>query len=84
MLADGSLPPGLSLDPASGRLSGVPTAVGTWTFTAAVTDGLGATAEQTFVLTIRPAPAPVPVNGALALALIALVVAGSGMRASRR
>jgi hypothetical protein len=62
----------------------VPTAVGTWTFTVAVTDGLGATAERTFVLAIRPVPAPVPVNGALALAVIALVVAGSGMRASRR
>ena len=55
----------------------------TWTFTVAITDGLAATAEQTFVLTIRPVPAPVPVNGALALALIAPGAAVS-MSGSRR
>jgi alpha-tubulin suppressor-like RCC1 family protein/subtilisin family serine protease len=39
----GSLPPGLSLDPASGAVSGVPTATGTFAFTAQVRDHDGGT-----------------------------------------
>jgi hypothetical protein len=43
-IASGSLPPGVSLDLASGALSGTPTAPGTYTFQAKVTDlGLSST-----------------------------------------
>lgn len=38
-VGSGTLPMGLVLDPAGGLISGTPTASGTWTFTAAVSDG---------------------------------------------
>ena len=37
-LADGSLPPGLSLSPSTGNVSGVPTSLGQWIFAVQVTD----------------------------------------------
>src|ERR1700722_2969413 len=47
----GSLPPGLSL-PASGQLGGTPTSAGSFSFTVAVRDATGATAQQPFSITI--------------------------------
>ena len=37
-LSQGSLPPGLSIDPATGTVSGIPTGVGTYRFTVTLTD----------------------------------------------
>jgi hypothetical protein len=37
-LASGSLPPGLTLSPSTGRISGTPTTTGRWSFTVRVTD----------------------------------------------
>jgi lysophospholipase L1-like esterase len=56
----GSLPPGLSLDPASGLLSGTPTVAGTYDFTAQVTDGTSPvpqTATAHLSITIGAPPA---------------------------
>ena len=52
-LATGSLPlpPGLSISPA-GIVSGVPTATGTFSFTATVTDSLAATASRLFTIVV--------------------------------
>ena len=72
-LVGGSLPKGLSLDPASGFLSGVPSSksAGTYNFTVQFTDALGSTVTQAATLTIdqaetqlkvgklKPAPATV-------------------------
>ncbi|MCX7605372.1 MAG: Ig domain-containing protein, partial [Bryobacteraceae bacterium] len=65
----GSLPPGLSLSGA-GVLSGTPTAAGSYTFTARVTDAAGASVSQTFTLAIgndltfvSPSTLPVGVVG---------------------
>ncbi|WP_433206283.1 putative Ig domain-containing protein [Dactylosporangium sp. CS-047395] len=53
----GALPAGLSLDPATGELSGTPSAsAGTYNFTVTVTDGGGGTAAQAFALTLTAAP----------------------------
>ncbi len=57
----GQPPAGLTLRP-SGLLLGAPTATGTQTFTATVTDATGATATGTFSLTVTGPPAPSP-NG---------------------
>jgi len=46
-----SLPPGLSLS-ASGVISGIPSASGTFPFTATVTDSLGATASRQFTVVV--------------------------------
>ena len=65
-LASGALPPGLTLS-AGGTLSGTPTALGTFTFTAQVASTLTAngvtypslTATQSYTVTIQAEPSPV-------------------------
>ncbi len=55
-VASGSLPPGLTLDPATGVMSGTPTASGTYTFTisAANDGGVTTTASKTIEVTSSP------------------------------
>jgi uncharacterized repeat protein (TIGR01451 family) len=61
-LSSGSLPPGLSLDPASGVLSGTPTAAGNFTFTLSATNGSAPDAAQFVTLTVAPAPLTITVE----------------------
>lgn len=49
---EGTLPPGLTLDPDSGALTGTPTSDGTFNLTATVRDSTGATATSSVPLTI--------------------------------
>ena len=55
-LSDGILPPGLELQ--GGRLTGVPTEEGTYTFTLTVSDGNLSTTFQDYSLTVTLAPPP--------------------------
>lgn len=48
----GSLPPGMTLDPASGHISGQPTASGSFTFTVRVTDNNGNTATRQLTINV--------------------------------
>jgi hypothetical protein len=51
--AQGSaLPPGLSLNISSGSITGAPTAAGAFSFIVSVSDSLGATATQTYSITV--------------------------------
>jgi hypothetical protein len=50
----GALPPGITLNPTTGSLSGTPTAPGTFTFTVSVAGG-GQTATQSFTITVTAA-----------------------------
>ena len=53
----GSLPPGLSLNPSTGAITGTPTAGGTFTFTVMATDSAGPphnTGSQTYALVVNP------------------------------
>jgi hypothetical protein len=58
----GTLPPGLSIDPASGIVSGTPTTAGTSSVTITVTDSAGASGTSSFTWTITNTVtvAPVP------------------------
>ena len=77
----GALPPGLSLNPTSGHISGVPLVVGTFPFTAKVIDGMGgqATKDLSIViaqgLTIPDCPNPAAIIG---LNYSALLTAAGG------
>jgi large repetitive protein len=51
-LASGTLPAGLTLNPATGVISGTPTSAGTSTFTVKVTDAAGATATKQLTLVV--------------------------------
>jgi uncharacterized repeat protein (TIGR01451 family) len=62
----GTLPPGLSLNPVTGLLSGTPTASGSFSFTVKVTDNSGLTDTRPVTLTIIPGPSlnfPAPPDG---------------------
>ncbi len=50
------LPPGLTLDPATGAIAGVPTAGGVFNFTVQATDAAQLSASRVFALTINSTP----------------------------
>lgn len=52
----GDLPPGLELDVVTGILSGVPTTVGSYTFTVTASNGVGQAASVTYTVNIGSAP----------------------------
>src|SRR5581483_7733269 len=66
----GSLPPGLTLNPSTGAITGTPTtAGGPYNFTAKVIDSTGTAAGTTTIncgITINPAPPPAPLTLACA------------------
>jgi hypothetical protein len=63
-IVNGSLPPGLALNPA-GSISGVPTTAGTFSFILRVTDRLQTSAQKSFQLTINPPPFTISTNSPL-------------------
>jgi uncharacterized protein (TIGR03437 family) len=50
--ASGQLPPGLSLNPSNGLLSGIPSTAGSYSFTVTATDSRAASVSQTFTLQV--------------------------------
>jgi len=48
----GALPPGLSLGPTDGKITGIPGALGCFNFTVRATDSVGCFGEQTYVICI--------------------------------
>jgi hypothetical protein len=52
----GTLPPGLTFNPATGLITGTPTTVGTFYFNLTATNGDGETATHQYSITIVAAP----------------------------
>ncbi|MDW8412838.1 MAG: putative Ig domain-containing protein [Acidobacteriota bacterium] len=78
----GSIPPGLTLNSATGVLSGTPTATGSYTFTVTATDANGCTGSQTYTVaincpTITLSPATLP-NGTIAVPYSQTITASGG------
>ena len=55
--ATGTFPPGLTLNPNSGAISGTPTTSGTFSFSVVVTDATNASTSQPYTMTVAPAQA---------------------------
>jgi len=60
--AAAGLPTGLTITPASGAISGIPSATGTYTVTATAVSASGARATQVFTWTVVPLPATTPIS----------------------
>jgi hypothetical protein len=76
-ISAGSLPPGLTLDPSTGAISGTPTTAGAFTYTGRVVDSVDGTATTSCgALTITSAPPPgVPAPPSLILVMAGLAIA---------
>jgi hypothetical protein len=75
----GNLPDGLSLNPATGAITGTPTAAGTFNVTVRAANGGSPDATQTFSITIRAATSSVtsiPTLNSAGLAFLALLLGG--------
>ena len=55
-IVSGSLPPGLTLNSSTGKISGIPTQIGTYTFTAKVVDSMGNSDTATCTIIIKGNP----------------------------
>jgi hypothetical protein len=78
-LSAGSLCAGLSLNPSSGTISGVPSAAGTCTFTVQVTDGTASSATQPLSITVAP-PVVTPVSAAASVSGSVAISGGTVVR----
>ena len=56
-ISAGAVPTGMTFTPATGVLTGTPTATGTFNFTVTATDAVGATGSQAYTIIINAAPA---------------------------
>jgi hypothetical protein len=52
------LPPGLSINPSTGRITGNPSATGTYTVTVVAAAGVGSTGFTSFTWTVMGEPCP--------------------------
>ncbi len=57
-VSSGSLPPGLLLSPATGEISGVPNATGSFTFTVSAVDFTGCSGERVYTIVINDLACP--------------------------
>lgn len=78
-VSGGALPAGLTLNPSTGLISGVPTSPGLFNFTIQATAANGCVGARSYTLTILAGLAPgIPSLGSFGLAMLALVLAVAG------
>ena len=69
-VAAGELPPGLSLDSASGAFDGAPATAGRFDFTVRVTDSFAQTATQPLGISVYPTPPGFPIANEMAMEVL--------------
>lgn len=82
-VSNGALPAGLTLNAATGAISGVPLQTGLFTFTIQATDAAACPGAREYTMAVG-AGAGVPALGPMGLALMALVLGLAGMFAMNR
>jgi hypothetical protein len=84
-VSSGALPTGLTLNPATGAITGVPLQAGLFSFTIRATDAGGCPGATAYTVTIIAAPASgIPTLGPLSLIMLSLVLAVAGAFAVSR
>lgn len=84
-VASGALPTGLTLNPATGSISGVPLQPGLFSFTLRATDAGGCTGAAPYTVTIiAGAIAGIPTLDPLSLTLLSVLLAAAGLFAAYR
>lgn len=82
-ISTGSLPPGLTLNPSTGAITGTPTTHGTYSFTGIVTDANGASASGNFAIQVATPPLTITTsslpNGMAEASYIATFAADGGV-----
>jgi hypothetical protein len=77
-IVSGSLPPGLTLSPSTGAISGTPTTTGTFSYTSGVRDSAGTPASTTSscgpIIVTNPPPPSVPGPPTLILVVVGLAL----------
>ncbi|MGR4862194.1 putative Ig domain-containing protein [Caulobacter sp. LARHSG274] len=71
VVSGGGLPTGLSLEGATGAVTGTPTAAGTYTFDVTATDANGASGRANYSVVIAPAALAAPVAGPVSITVAA-------------
>ena len=82
-VSNGALPTGLTLNSATGSITGVPVQPGLFTFTIRATDAAACIGAREYTVTIVAAVAAIPALDPLALVLMILVLAVAGLFAMR-
>lgn len=77
------MPAGLTIDPATGALSGTPTAAGTFDVRITARNAAGE-AVLALQLVVNPAVAPIPTPGGIAMMPLSMLAAGFGASSLRR
>jgi len=83
-ISAGALPSGLTLNPATGVVSGMPLTGGLFNFTIRATDANGCIGQAPYTLTVLAAGANIPMLDPRSLSILAVVLAIAGAIAMRR
>jgi hypothetical protein len=83
-ISAGALPSGLTLNPATGVVSGMPLSGGLFNFTIRATDTNGCIGQNPYTLTVLAAGANIPMLDPRSLSILAVVLAIAGAIAMRR
>ncbi|MHB0971789.1 MAG: ice-binding family protein [Thermoanaerobaculia bacterium] len=78
-VTSGALPPGLTLNAATGAITGTPTAAGLFNFTVQSTDANLCTGSGPYSILIAAAPSGVPAVGFIGLSILVMLLAGAGL-----